>query len=181
MQEKYFTAKRVAMIAIFSALAFGVSLLEFPIFPVTPYFKIDFSFAVMLLSSYLLGVAAGEIVVTVSIALHLLVSTSAGAGELANFIMAQVFAVLPALAYKYKRNFKTVVVTLCSAIVLNCGLALLSNRFLIFPLYFKDNAAESFYAIWYFALIFNFVKGLANALITVFLYKRLKFLLNKII
>ena len=180
-KQPYFTAKKIAVIAVFTALAFGVSLLEFPIFPAAPYFKLDFSFAVLLLASYSLGALAGEIVAVLSIALHLLVSSSAGAGEVANIIMAQVFAVLPAVVYKYHRNFKTVVISLCVAIVVNCGLGLLSNRFLIFPLFFGDGAAENFNAVWYFALAFNFIKGLANAVITILLYKRLKFLLNKIL
>ena len=120
MEEKktYFTAKNMALTGIFAAIAFGVSLLEFPIFPAAPFFKLDFSFAVILLSAYMLGALGGEIVALISIGLHLLMSSSAGVGELANFIMVQVFAILPAIAYQYKRNFKTVIITLCMAIVI---------------------------------------------------------------
>ena len=186
MEEKktYFTAKNLALTGIFAALAFGVSLLEFPIFPAALFFKLDFSFAVILLSAYMLGALGGEIVALISIGLHLLVSSSSvvgvGVGELANFIMAQVFAILPAIAYHYKRNFKTVIITLCIAIIVNCGIALLCNRYLLFPMYFPEGAAERFKDLWLVVLFFNFVKGLLNAIITILLYKRLKNLLNKI-
>ena len=88
MEEKktYFTAKNMALTGIFAAIAFGVSLLEFPIFPAAPFFKLDFSFAVILLSAYMLGALGGEIVALISIGLHLLMSSSAGVGELANIV-----------------------------------------------------------------------------------------------
>lgn len=183
MEEKktYFTAKNLALTGIFAALAFGVSLLEFPLFPAAPFFKLDFSFAVILFSAYMLGALGGEIVALISIGLHLLVSSSAGVGELANFIMAQVFAILPAIAYHYKRNFKTVIISLCVAITVNCGIALLCNRYLLFPLFFGDGAAAQFKEFWGFALALNLIKGLSNAIITILLYKRLKNLLNKIL
>lgn len=182
MEEKktYFTAKNLALTGVFAALAFGVSLLEFPLFPAAPFFKLDFSFAVILLSAYILGAIGGEIVAVVSIGLHLLVSSSSGVGELANFIMAQIFAILPSIAYSYKRTFKTVIITLPAAIIVNCGIALLCNRYLLFPLFFGDGAAAQFKEFRVFALALNLIKGVSNAIITILLYKRLKNLLNKI-
>lgn len=181
MEEKkqYFTAKRIALTAVMSALAFGVSLLEFPIFPATPYFKLDFSFAVILLSAYMIGPLAGEIVAAISIALHLFVSSSGGVGELSNFILAQVFAVFPSVVYYFRRKLSTVLITLSVAVVLTASLALATNRYLIFPLYFGEAAGEEFLKIWGFAFAFNLIKGVANSVITVLLYKRLKNLLHK--
>ena len=180
MEEKqYFSTKRIALTAVMSAITFGVSLLEFPIFPATPYFKLDFSFAVILLSAYIVGPLAGEIVTMISIALHLLVSSSGGVGELSNFILAQIFVLFPSVVYCFRRKLSTVFITLSIAVVLTAALALLTNRFLIFPLYFGESAGEEFLKIWGFAFAFNLIKGIANSVITILLYKRLKNLLHK--
>ena len=149
MQKRtYFNAKTIATVAMFSALSFGVGLLEFPIFPMTPYFKLDFSFAVLLIASFCLGPIAGEIASALSIALHLFVSSSGGAGELSNFILAQFFVVLPSIAYKYRRKFSTVAVVMPIATVITSLFALINNRFLIFPIYMGGGAAGEFRKVW---------------------------------
>ena len=182
MQKRtYFNAKTIATVAMFSALAFGVGLLEFPIFPMTPYFKLDFSFAVLLIASFCLGPIAGEIASALSIALHLFVSSSGGAGELSNFILAQFFVVLPSIAYKYRRKFLTVAIVMPIATVITSLFALINNRFLIFPIYMGRGAAGEFRKVWGFALAFNLIKCVANTAITLLLYKRLSVLLHKFV
>lgn len=182
MQKRtYFNAKTIATVAMFSALAFGVGLLEFPIFPMTPYFKLDFSFAVLLIASFCLGPIAGEIASALSIALHLFVSSSGGAGELSNFILAQFFVVLPSIAYKYRRKFSTVAVVMPIATVITSLFALINNRFLIFPIYMGGGAAGEFRKVWGFALAFNLIKCVANTAVTLLLYKRLSVLLHKFV
>ena len=96
-KQNLFDAKTLATVAVFAALAFAVGLIEFPIFPMTPYFKLDFSFAVLLIAAFCMGPIAGETAVALSIALHLFVSSSGGAGELSNFLLAQVFVVFPSI------------------------------------------------------------------------------------
>lgn len=178
-KPEYFSAKRIALTAMFAALAYGISLIEFPLFPATPYFKLDFSFAVLLLAAFMIGPIAGEVAAVVAIALHLFSSSSGGVGEIANFLLAQIFVVFPSTAYYFRRKLSTVIVTLSIAALLTSFAALLTNRFLIFPLYFGDSAGEEFSKIWGFAFAFNLIKSTANSVITVVLYKRLKKILHK--
>ena len=179
MKENYFTAKRIALTAVFAAVAFGASWLDFPIFPPVPFLELDFSFAIMLLAAYIIGPLGGEVVVTVTFALGLIKSQTAMVGEFANLIMAQFFVVLPAVAYKFRRKFSTVIISLSAATVAISAIGLLTNRFLLFPLQMGDGAAEFFAKTWYFIIAFNAIKGVSNSIITVLLYKRLKKVLSR--
>ncbi len=40
--REHFSAPRLAYMALFTALAYAVTFLEFPIFPATPFLKLDF-------------------------------------------------------------------------------------------------------------------------------------------
>lgn len=178
-KQNLFDAKTLATVAVFAALAFAVGLIEFPIFPMTPYFKLDFSFAVLLIAAFCMGPIAGETAVALSIALHLFVSSSGGAGELSNFLLAQVFVVFPSVVYSVRRKFSTVAIVMPAASVLTSLLALVTNRYLIFPIYMGGGAAAEFNKVWGFALAFNLIKCAANTVITLLLYKRLSVLLHK--
>ena len=174
-----FTAKKLALIAAFTALAYGVSFIEFPVFPAAPFLKLDFSFAVMLIAAYMLGALSGEIIVIVFSLLKLPFSQTGMIGEAANFIMAQFFVVLPALVYGFKRKFSVVIISLCSSAVIISALSLVVNRYFLFPFYMQDGAAAFFNNVWYFVVAFNVIKCAANAVITVLLYKKLKKILHK--
>ena len=134
----------------------------------------DFSFAIMLLAAYIIGPLGGEIVVLTSFAISLPFSQTAMIGEFSNLIMAQFFVFFPALTYKFSRKFSTVMISLSAATVAISAVGLITNRFLLFPLYVWDESAELFAKTWYYILSFNAIKGVSNAVITVLLYKRLK-------
>ena len=51
--KKRFSAKRVSLMAVFVALSFAVSLLDFPIFPATPFLKLDFGNTFILLIAFM--------------------------------------------------------------------------------------------------------------------------------
>ena len=174
-----FSAKRLALAAVFSVIAFAVSLLEFALFPATPYFKLDFSYAILLIGAYMLGPVLAEIMVIISLSLRLLLTTSGGVGELANFITANFFIVLPSVIYYFKKGLPAVFISLVLATVAEIIAAFMANRFILFPLYFGESAGVKFNAVILFVILFNLIKCVTNSLITLFLYKRLKKTLNK--
>lgn len=182
-KQTYFNAKTIATVAMFSALAFGVSFIEIPIYE---FYNLDFSFAIMLLAAFALGPISGEIVVMISIGLRLPSSSTFFVGEFANFIMAQIFVILPSIAYRCRRKFSTVIVSLSIASVFACGLSLVINRYWLFPLFEKAgllpvNSATFFSGIWWVILLFNLLKCITNTAITLLLYKRLSVLLHKFV
>ena len=152
--KKRFSAKRLALMAVFVALAFGMSFLEIP----TPFFganflKLDFGNVFIVLISFLLGPIEGVIVCVLKECL------------------------------RYKKGIVTVVCSLAAACVIATGAALVVNRFITFPLYeafLGMPAKEAFGVFWGAILIFNLLKTAAISVLTMLLYKRLSnFLKNK--
>ena len=180
MKKNIFTAKKLALCAMTCTLAYVISLLEIPVFAHIGL-KLDFSFCIMLIGGYLLGPIYAEIIVLVVSMLGCIASQSLGIGQLANFLLANTFVVLPVLLYKKFTGLKNVILTLVCCSLLTMGVALLCNRFIFFPLYeafLKMSASEAFRASWHLILIFNATKCLLNSAITLLLYKRLKNILH---
>ena len=176
---EFFTAKRVAILGVMTGVAYLLTILSFPIFPVVSFLKLDFSFAVMLLAGYMLGPLSATII---AISVNLLGSIgSLGGiiGAIANTSTAIVFVVLPTLLYKFKKGFKWVVIVLIVCSILEVFVALITNRFINYPLYYKDQAKYQFEMQFWFLVAFNAIKCVTNGLITILLYKRLKNLLGK--
>ena len=180
-KTEFFTAKRVAILGVMTAVAYLLTILSFPIFPTAPFLKLDFSFAVMLLAGYMLGPLSATIIAIVVNLLGTIGSLGGITGAIANTSTAIVFVVLPALLYKLKKGFKWVVIVLVICSILEIAVALVTNRFINYPLYFNDLAKSQFEMHFWFLLLFNAIKCVSNGLITILLYKRLKNLLHKFI
>ena len=178
-KRKLFSASGIAKLAMLSALAFAVTFLEFPIFPAASFLQLDFANVFVLLGGFMYGPAAAVIISGVKECLCLLKSSTGGVGELANFIITLCFVIVPTLVYRYKKGLPTVVWTLAVGVVLQIGAALISNRFVNFPLFMGEGAAEMFAALWWYVVLFNLIKGVAVSLITLLLYKRISWLLDK--
>ena len=164
---------------MFAALAFAVSYLEFPIFPAAPFLQLDFSCVFVLLGGYMFGPVAAIVISGVKECLRLFTSGTAGVGELANFIVTVSFVLVPTLVYRFKKGLPTVIITLAIGCLIQTGVGLLTNRYINFPLFMQEGAAAMFAQLWWYVLLFNLIKSVAVSLITVLLYKRISWLLNK--
>ena len=129
-----FTAKRLALMAVFIALSYTVSFLEIPL-PLfgAEFLKLDFGNVFIVLISFLLGPIEGVLVCLIKEGLRCLTSSSLCAGEIANFLVTSAYLLLPSLLYQRKKGLKSVVYSLAMACVIATGCALLANRFIIFP------------------------------------------------
>lgn len=180
--KKRFTAKRLAAMAIFVALSYAVSFLEIPL-PLfgASFLKLDFGNVFILLISFLLGPMEGVLVCLMKEGLRCLSSTSLCAGELANFLITSAYLLVPSICYQFRRNFKTVLISLSVSCLIATGAAMLANRFLIFPAYallfggsiFGMTVTEAFSAFWLAILLFNLIKTVGVGFVTILLYKRL--------
>ncbi len=183
-----FTPKRIALMAVFVALSYAVSFLEIPM-PLfgAEFLKLDFGNVFILLISFLLGPAEGVLVCLLKESLRCLSSSSLCAGELANFIITTAYLLLPSILYQRRKTLKTVVVSLSLACLIATGMALLSNRLIIFPTYavlfggsiFGMTVSEAFSAFWIGVLLFNIIKTVSVGALTMLLYKRLSNFLKK--
>ena len=183
-----FTPKRIALMAVFVALSYAVSFLEIPM-PLfgAEFLKLDFGNVFILLISFLLGPVEGVLVCLLKESLRCLSSSSLCAGELANFIITTAYLLLPSILYQRRKTLKTVVVSLSLACLIATGMALLSNRLIIFPTYavlfggsiFGMTVSEAFSAFWIGVLLFNIIKTVSVGALTMLLYKRLSNFLKK--
>ncbi len=178
--KQRFSAKRIALMGVFVALAYGLSFLEIPIFPAAPFLKLDFGNVFILLISLLLGPIEGIIVCILKEFLRLIGSSSGGVGELANMAVTTAYILLPAFVYRFRKGLKHVIPCLIAACVIGTGAALLANRFINFPLYMGSGAAQAFASLWGYVLGFNLIKTAAIGLLTALLYKRLSNFLKKL-
>jgi riboflavin transporter FmnP len=187
-RKNRFSSKRLALMAIFVALSYVVSILDFPIFPSAGFLQLDFGNVFIALISFLLGPVEGVIVCLLKESLRCFISSTACTGELANFLITSSFILLPSILYQRKKNFRTVAISLSIACVLAVGVALFVNRFISLPLYaialggtIFGMPVEVFFAeYWGVMLAFNLIKTVSVSILTVLLYKRLSNFLKKL-
>lgn len=179
-KQNLFTTKKLCLCAIFCAISYVVSLLEIPIFPHTGQ-KLDFSFCLMLIAGYMLGPIYAEIIIIAVSLLGWIISSSFGIGQLANFVFANTFIMLPIILYKKRKGLKNVIISIIISSIITIAVALPFNRFITFPLYeafLPLTAQQTFNASWHLIIIFNTLKCASNAIIAILLYKRLKSILG---
>ena len=174
----HFSATHIAYMALFTALAFVVTFLEFPIFPVAPYLKLDFANVFFMIEGYIFGPVEAIVSIGIKELLCLTKSSSGGVGELANFLMSTAFIIIPSLLYRFKKGRWWVAVTLVMACVLQVAVSLPVNRYINFPFFMGDGAAEAFAEAWPFVLAFNAIKSVIVSVIVVIIYKPLSRLIK---
>jgi riboflavin transporter FmnP len=195
MSAKNEKLRALVVTAILGAVGFVLMFLEFGI-PIMPSFiKFDFSELPALIASFAFGPIYGVVVCFLKNALHLLVTSTAGVGELANFLMGIFFVVPAGLLYRFKKSRTSALIgSLIGAAVMGMACVLI-NYFLIYPIYYQIMIPEpvilSAYqailpgvdSIWKSLLIFNLpftaVKGLVVSLICFLIYKKLSPILKK--
>ncbi len=177
---KRFSTRKLVTLALFTALTYVISMLSFPIFPATPYLKLDFGNVFILLSGFLFGPIEAIAVCLAKEVLSLINSSSGGVGELANFIMTSSYVLIPSIVYRHRKGLKAVLISLVGTCFVGTAVATLTNRFIVFPLYMKDKAPAVFSSVFWFVVGFNLIKTVAIGAVTFLLYKRLSGVLKRL-
>ena len=125
----------LAVAAMLSAVAAVLQFVEFSI-PVMPSFiKLDISDLPALLGTFSLGPVHGVAIQLVKNLLHLPFGSSAGVGELSNFILGAVFVFAAGVIYTRSKSRKSALV---GSVVGAAAMALVSvvtNYFIVYPAY----------------------------------------------
>jgi riboflavin transporter FmnP len=177
--KNVFTTKAIAGMAIYAALAYGVSFLEFALFPSSAvyFLKLDFSNVFIMLAGFMYGPLAALFVGIVKELLCLIGTSTFGVGQIANMCVILVYVLPPSIVYKHKKGIKVVIISLACACFLQTITALLVNKFITFPLYAMANAFDS--VVW-LLVAFNIIKSVSVSVLTILLYKRVGFVFEKI-
>lgn len=199
------TAKKTHHLAVAAMLAAVAAVLQFVEFsvPVMPGFiKFDVSDLPALLGTFALGPGWGVVIQLVKNLLHLPFGSSAGVGELCNFLLGGVFALVAGLVYHRRKDRLR---ALLGALLGALAMALVSlplNYFFVYPAYvvilhFPMEAIIAAYeailgsvarvptanpllnCLLVFNAPFTLVKGLIDVLLCFLIYKPLSPLLHK--
>ena len=180
----YFTATRMAYMALFTALSFVLYLpwLEFYIIPAVPYLKVDFSNTFVLIAGFSLGPVAGVIVGVLKELIHAFsFSSTGGVGEIANILVTLPFVLIPSIGYKYKKGIKWVLSFIGVGCIVQVLWSFPVNWLLNFPVFVGFNwqvGMATYIKVWYWAMLFNLVKCLLISAATLLLYKNISRLIK---
>ena len=117
----------IAVAAMLTAVAFVLQFIEFPI-PIMPSFvKLDISDLPALLGTFSLGPVYGVAIQLAKNIIHLPFGSSAGVGELCNFILGAVFVLAAGLVYRKMKSRKGALVGALVGAVLMALLSLPST------------------------------------------------------
>ena len=182
------SVRYVTVTAMLAAVSFILQYIEISI-PIMPAFiKFDFSDLPALLGSFAMGPVCGVLICLVKNVLHLAFSNRMFVGELSNFILGAVFVAVAGGIYKKKRTKTGALVGgIIGALVMG-AFSLVSNYFLVYPVYYKVMPQEVilnmyqailpsmktiFQSLVCFNLPFTIVKGLIAVVICMLIYKPL--------
>ena len=181
------TMTRIAILAAAASILF---LLEIPI---VAFYKLDLSNIPVMLGAFSMGTVPGLIILGLKSLIGLLHSSSAGVGELADFIMGAALLIPASMIYhrnKTRKNALTgmIIGTVCTAVV-----GVLVNKFIMLPFYMGAfhmdmEAIVAFANVsgvdseWKLLLLitgpFNLLKGAVLSAVTFLIYKPLSPILH---
>ncbi len=178
----------IAGCGMLTAVAIVLQYLEFPIPFIPSFIKLDFSDLPELLGAFAYGPLAGVAIALVKNVIHLAVSQSGYVGELSNFILGAVFALVAGLIYKKKKTMKMALLGGVIGAICMAAVSFPSNLFIVYPFYYnfmpKEIVLQAYQAIipsmksieqslLIFNVPFTFIKGLLCVIISMFIYKPL--------
>ena len=178
----------IAGCGMLTAVAIVLQYLEFPIPFIPSFIKLDFSDLPELIGAFAYGPLAGVAIALVKNIIHLAVSQSGYVGELSNFILGAVFALVAGLIYKKKKTMKMALLGGVIGAICMAAVSFPSNLFIVYPFYYnfmpKEIVLQAYQAIipsmksieqslLIFNVPFTFIKGLLCVIISMFIYKPL--------
>lgn len=201
--KSYFSSARIAVIAMFSALAAILYIFNFALpFAFPSFLEFKFSDIPVLIGSFALGPVSAVIIVVSEILIKLVIegSSTMFVGELSDLITSCAFAVTAGLIYKKHRTLKGALVGMGIGTVIEVAIAILINWLILVPFYlqfffhgkweplisamtplFPNCTRETFYNfyLWASVLPFNLLRCVVAVLITLPVYKRISILINR--
>ena len=190
--EEMLSTRKMAITGVFSAIAFVLMLLEFPL-PIAPnFYKFDFSDIPALIGGFACGPMVGVMIEFIKVVLNALIQgpTPGFVGEIANFVIGAAFIIPATVIYRFNKSRKSALIS-CLAGTLCITLAgAFLNAFFLLPAYAIafGCGVDSFIAagtainpavdnLFTFCAIcvapFNLLKGAVDSVITFAVYKQL--------
>ena len=185
-----FSVGVMTRIAILAAAASILFLIEIPI---VAFYKLDLSNIPVLLGAFSMGPVPGLVILAIKSAIGLLHSSSAGVGELADFVMGAAMVIPAAMIYHQKKSRKNAIIGMAVGTVCMVVAGVLMNKWVMLPFYMgayhMDMEKILAYANvagvdteWKLLLMitgpFNLLKGVVLSIVTALIYKPLSPILH---
>ena len=189
--KKLFTTANLTRMAILAAVASVLFLIEIPLG--MPFYKLDLSNIPVLIGAFSMGPLAGTIVLGVKSLIGLTHSSSAGVGELADFIMGLAMILPASLIYQRNKTRKTAMIGMLTGVFCAVVVSVFVNKWIMLPFYMgafhmtMDQLVQAAHwggvdSEWKLLLLitapFNLIKGLVISILTAVLYKRVSPILH---
>lgn len=168
------STRRIAMYALFVALAMATSFIEFPIIPGVPWLKYDPSGIVCLIAGFAFGPAAAAIVSVLGFAPHLFDPW----GTLMAVLVALALSVPAALVYRRDRTRRGALIGLVVGAACALAAAIVGNL-IVTPLYAQMTIQQVAALIVPALLPFNLLKFAVHGVVTFLIYKPVSTLLDR--
>lgn len=198
--KRLFTTKNLVLIAMFSALAAVLMLIEVPLpFLAPSFYELDLSEVPIMIGTFIMGPVAGVIMEAVKILLKLLIkgTSTAYVGDFANFCIGCCYIIPAGIIYRKLKTKKNAIKGLVAGTVTMAVAGVVLNYFLMIPFYVKffkmpldvilAMGAEIYPVIsnkLTFVLLcvvpFNLFKGIIIGIITLLVYKRISTFIKSI-
>ncbi|MBQ4265933.1 MAG: ECF transporter S component [Clostridia bacterium] len=185
-----FNLTRCGLLSAMAVILFYIEI------PVVAFYKLDLSTLPAILAGFAMGPIQGIAVIIVKNLVHMLGTSTACVGELADILMSCAFVVPASLYYRRHKNRRSALVAMLIGSVTMVVVSVLVNYFILIPAYqvlmnlpleviigmgqkvfgFIDTTVELVLAI---TAPFNVLKAAVLSIVTYLLYKRVSPLLHQ--
>ncbi len=185
-----FSTPYLTRMAILVAIASILFLVEIP---VVAFYKLDLSNIPVLLGAFSMGTVPGLIILALKSLIGLMHSSSAGVGELADFLMGAAFVIPAAMIYHRNKSRKTALIGMAVGTLCMAAVGVIANKFIMLPFYMgayhmsmdgilKYANVGGVDSEWKLLLLitgpFNLLKGAVLSVVTGIIYKPLSPILH---
>lgn len=191
-KKSILTTRELTSIALLAAVAAVLFIIPgVPIFPMIPFYKLDFSNLPVLLGTFAFGPVRGTLILLIKSTLGLLSTTSGGVGELADFIMGFAMIIPAGLIYKQRKSRYSALIGMLVGTVCAVIASMLSNYYILLPFFgLTEEMAISMGSklfpfidsTWSFVIFvtgaFNLIKFVVISIAGFFIYKPLSPILH---
>lgn len=186
-------ARTITFIAMFSAFAGVLMLVEIPLFFAPSFYKIDLSEIPVLICTFYLGPVSGVVCELLKVLLKLLFkgTTTAFVGDFANFAVGCSFVLPASILYHKNKTKKGAILALGVGTLVMTVFGSLFNAWYLLPKFAElygisldailqmaaavNPAITSIQKLVFFAVVpFNLLKGVIDSALTFLLYKRVE-------
>lgn len=185
-----FTLTRCGILAAMAVILYYIEI------PVVAFYKLDLSTLPAILAGFAMGPAQGVAVVIIKNLVHMLGTSTACVGELADIIMSSSFVIPASLIYRRHKDRRGALLSMLAGTLLMTVAGVLVNYFILIPAYQVlmslplEVIVGMGQAVWsyidstvklviFITAPFNVLKGAVLSVVTCLLYKRVSPLLHQ--